>query len=69
MVRVIKYINNKSYIQDTKIGRRWKVPEKRERKADKRGGRRKKMRKEGGQKPSGLSTKRRRRFRPGTVAL
>ena len=26
MVRIIKYINKKKYVHDTKMGRQWRVP-------------------------------------------
>ena len=58
MVKIIEYIKNKTYIQDTKMGRRWRVPERGEKeKQRKERGEEKNGRKQGGQKPSGLSTK------------
>ena len=66
MARVIKYKDGKKYIRDMKMGRSWRVQEKREG--------RDRMKKEGkgkedGRPKSGGPPTEKRRFRPGTVAL
>ena len=60
MVRVIEYINKKRYMKDTKMGKQWRGPKLKEKEREK---------KEGGQGTFGLSVKKRRQFRLGTVAL
>ena len=47
MVRVNEYLNNKRYIPDTKMGRRWRVPE---------GGEKEKQRKDRGEETGSPNT-------------
>ena len=65
MVRVIKYKGGKRFIKDTKTGRSWRVPEKEGKEKQSR------ERKESERKTPELLEKKikKRRFRPGTVAL
>ena len=66
MARVIKYKSGKKYITDLKVGRSWRVLER------KRGGRKKRKREEERPKDNGAPTKNKkktRQFRPGKSHL